>query len=79
MCCDEGVSGSRAQQAGTTTTQEQEKEEEEHTGITDDEDEGEPEYEHLGRATLKATSEALLEVRVVRPAWDCCCDSLGEI
>ncbi|KXZ52125.1 hypothetical protein GPECTOR_10g754 [Gonium pectorale] len=38
--------------------------EEEHTGITDDEadDEGEPDYDVAGRMTLKASSEAFMEV-----------------
>ncbi len=43
---------------------------EEHTGITDDEagpgaddDEGEPDYDVASRMTLKASSEAFLEVR----------------
>ncbi|KAG2430710.1 hypothetical protein HYH02_011158 [Chlamydomonas schloesseri] len=37
---------------------------EEHTGITDDEadDEGEPDYDVASRMTLKASSEAFLEV-----------------
>jgi hypothetical protein len=35
---------------------------EEHTGLTDDDDEGEPDYDVASRMTLKASSEAFLEV-----------------
>lgn len=53
---------------GKKAAQGKEQPEEEHTGITDDEDdkddEGEPDYEWMSRNTLKASSEALIEVSV---------------
>lgn len=42
--------------------EEEEEEEEEHTGITDDEDDEDSGYDVLGRGSLKAGSEALVEV-----------------
>lgn len=68
------AAGAQAPRRGAAGQGQGQGQDEGHTGITDDEagpggddDEGEPDYDVASRMTLKASSEAFLEVRTGQP------------